>query len=76
MKNPFTCHPHAVGETYWEHLGFAMKFGCIMAIGGLTAMVHAVFPFLFVTTAGRMNDKLTQMRAQAPGRSKAPEYSI
>ena len=26
MKNPFTEHPHSVGETYFEHMRCAMKF--------------------------------------------------
>ncbi len=70
MGNPFTAHPHAVGESYFEHLGFALRFGMKMALGGLTALVHAVFPFLFTSTAGRINDELQAMRLQSPGRLK------
>jgi hypothetical protein len=60
--NAFTKHPHAVGETYTAHMGFALRFGGRMLVGGLAAIVHAVFPFLCVTTASRINDELTQMR--------------
>ena len=70
MTNPFTKHPHSVNETYAEHLGFALKFGAKMTPGGLAAMLHAVFPFLFVTTAGRINDELQVMRQTSPGRKK------
>ena len=70
MKNPFTAHPASVNETYFEHFGFALGFGLKMLAGGLAAVVHAVFPFLFVTTAGRISDDLIEMRMQNPGRKK------
>ncbi|MBI3716657.1 MAG: hypothetical protein HY255_11755 [Betaproteobacteria bacterium] len=70
MNNPFTTHPASVNETYFEHFGFALSFGLKMTLGGLAAMVHAVLPFLFVTTAGRINDELQAMRLQTPGRQK------
>ncbi len=67
--NPFTAHPASVGETYWEHMRFAARFGARMALGGAAAMLHALFPFLCKTTASRINDQLVQMRAAARGRS-------
>ena len=70
MQNPFTAHPHNVNETYLEHLGFALRFGLKMTWGGVAAVVHALLPFLFVTTAGRINDELQVMRQNAPGRKK------
>ncbi len=70
MNNPFTRHPHSVNETYAEHLGFALKFGAKMTLGGLAAMLHALLPFLFVATAGRINDELQVMRQHSPGRKK------
>jgi hypothetical protein len=63
MNNLFTVHPSAVGETYAEHGRFALRFGARMTMGGLAAMVHAVFPFLFVTTASRALDELNALRA-------------
>ena len=70
MKNPFSEHPRSVNETYGEHFGFALQFGAKMTLGGLAAMIHAVFPFLFVATAGRINDELQVMRQNSPGRKK------
>lgn len=70
MRNPFTEHPHSVNETYFQHLGFALWFGLKMIWGGIAAIVHAVFPFLFVTTAGRITDALQVMRQNSPGRKK------
>jgi hypothetical protein len=71
MSNLFTQHPNAVNESYWEHFCFALRFGLKMLGGGLAAVVHAVLPFLFVSTAGRINDELQQMRQNSPGRRKA-----
>jgi carbon starvation protein CstA len=64
MANIFTAHSSAVGETYAEHCLFAFQFGARMTLGGLAAMVHAVFPFLFVTTASRALDGLNALRAR------------
>ena len=70
MNNPFTEHLHSVNESYWEHFGFALKFGTKMTLGGLAAMMHAVLPFLFITAAGKINDELQVMRQNSPGRKK------
>ena len=69
MPNPFTAHPASVGETYFQHMRFARRFGGLMLMGGIAAVVHSAFPFLFVTTASRINDKLVQIRAAARGRT-------
>ena len=50
MANPFTEHPHSVGETYFEHALFACRYGAKMAFGGAAAILHGLFPFLFKTT--------------------------
>jgi hypothetical protein len=68
--NPFTRHPASVNETCWEHCGFALKFGAKMTVGGFAALLHAVFPFLFVATAGKINVELPVMRQNSPGRKK------
>jgi hypothetical protein len=70
MPNIFTAHPASVGETYGEHFRFALHFGIRMTLGGLAATLHAVFPFLFVTTASRALDELNALRA-ANARSRA-----
>ena len=76
MNNPFTAHPNSVNETYLEHFVFALGFGVKMTIGGLVAMLHAIFPFLFVTAAGRICDELQDMRQNSPGRKKASDAAI
>ncbi len=52
-KNPFTRHPGEVGESYGEHFLTAGSFGVQMIGAGLAALVHAVFPFLFIETGSR-----------------------
>ena len=47
MRNPFTAHPHEVGESYLEHATFACRYGAKMTVGGLAAFMHSLFPFLF-----------------------------
>ena len=73
MNNPFTTHPKSVNETYFEHCLFAFRFGMKMTVGGIAALLHAVFPFLFVTTAGRLCDELQLMRQNSPGRKKSSQ---
>ena len=74
MQNPFTAHPRSVGETYLEHAAFACRYGVKMTLGGLAAMVHGVFPFLFEKTGSRitreLNAALDASAARASARSK------
>ena len=53
VKRLFTEHPEAVGESYFEHMGVALSFAGPLLTAGLAALVHAVLPFLCVTTASR-----------------------
>jgi hypothetical protein len=55
MKNIFTKHPHSIGETYFQHLKFALSFGWNMVLGGSACIIHAIFPFFFQNTG---SDKL------------------
>jgi Family of unknown function (DUF6356) len=72
MPNPFTAHPARVGQTYGQHLRFALTFGARMTVGGLAAAVHGLFPFLFVTTASRTLDELDAMRDRNAPRAARP----
>jgi hypothetical protein len=74
MRNPFTAHPSSVGETYLEHGVFACRYGVKMTMGGLAALMHGVFPFLFETTGSRitreLNATLEASRVRAQSREK------
>lgn len=45
----FTDHPATVGESYRQHLVFAVGFGARMVGGGLACIIHGLLPFAWVT---------------------------
>jgi Family of unknown function (DUF6356) len=47
----FTDHPATVGETYFGHMAFAGWFASRLFMAAFAALIHAVLPFLFETTA-------------------------
>lgn len=51
LLSVFTDHPNSVGETYPEHMAFAMRFGARLFCASCAAIVHAFIPALFETTA-------------------------
>ena len=69
--NPFTAHPHAVGETYFEHGAFACRYGLKMALGGIAAFVHGIFPFLFGATGSRITRELNATLEASAARAAA-----
>jgi hypothetical protein len=71
MRNPFTAHPRSVGETYAEHCLFACRYGARMTLGGLAAMAHGLFPFLFQTTGSRITRELNAVLEASAARAKA-----
>lgn len=50
----FTAHPANVGESYLGHMAFAGWFASRLALAAGAALVHALLPFLFETTASRI----------------------
>lgn len=50
------CHKHleSVREGYFEHMGFALRFGVRMIGGGLAAIIHGIVPALFEKTGSRV----------------------
>ncbi len=61
----FRDHPASVGETYPEHMAFAMRFGARLIFAGAAAFVHALIPALFETTA---SDTVKAIHAEIEGR--------
>jgi hypothetical protein len=47
----FTDHPATVGENYLQHLCFAMRFSIRLFAAAGAAMIHAIVPAWFETTA-------------------------
>jgi hypothetical protein len=67
LHNPFTEHPASVDETYLQHMMIAMDFaGQLFYAAGILVM-HAVFPFLFKTTA---SDKISELAGMMKARDK------
>ena len=52
MNNPFTRHPHSIGETYLEHMRIAFNTAIKIQLVVLIILIHAIFPFLFEQTGG------------------------
>ncbi len=65
----FTAHPASVNETYAQHAGFAFGFALRLFGAGFAALAHAILPFAFETTAGRM---IRKMCARMDNRMDAP----
>lgn len=73
MNNPFTRHPHDVGESYFQHLIEALYLFVRLTYSGSVMLIHAFLPFLFTKTAsntifyfhGRFTRRLSAMAKQA-----------
>ena len=67
----FTEHPASVGETYGEHFRSACQFSARMIAGGIACLVHAVFPFVFVSTGSStirmLYERMVTNRARGAG---------
>jgi hypothetical protein len=70
VKRLFTQHPHAVGESYGEHMKAALTFAGPLAGAALAALIHAFLPFLFATTASgtirRLHARMVNRVPKAP----------
>ena len=60
MYNPFTRHPHSVGETYFEHMRGAMKYMFKLQLLSIIIYIHAMLPFLFETYVGDEIEKINK----------------
>jgi hypothetical protein len=69
----FFAHPRAIGESYAEHAGIALRFGGTMVLAGAACLIHAVVPALFTRTASETVKRLYgQMRARQPDLAQTP----
>jgi hypothetical protein len=67
----FLSHPEAVDESYGEHFLFALGFAACLFGAGLAALIHAVVPSLFETTASRM---IREMHERIANRGRVPVH--
>lgn len=71
IQRLFNEHPASVGETYWQHLLRASWFAGRMLMGAGACFIHALLPFLFVTTGSQA---ITQLHtAMVTNRRRLPE---
>lgn len=66
----FTQHPASAGQSYVEHLGFAVRVGGLLLWAGLAAIIHAVLPFVFQTTASKI---IASLHAEITGKAYEPD---
>jgi Family of unknown function (DUF6356) len=60
IERLFIEHPRSVGETYFEHLRQAFRFGAVMVAAGGACMLHALVPALFPRTGSSAVSRLYQ----------------
>ena len=69
MLRAFTDHPASVGESYFQHLGVAGRFGWRLTRGGIGCMIHGLLPFICKTsgsdTVRELHAELVAKRAAA-----------
>ena len=68
LLGAFTDHPASVGETYTEHMAAALGYGARLLGAGCAAVVHAIVPALFQTTA---SDAIRAVHAEMEQRGGA-----
>lgn len=72
MKNIFTKHPHAVGESYLQHLINASRFSLILFKLAFMSLTHAFLPFLFEHST---SDQINRLNTRLQERKKELEKS-
>lgn len=63
MLNASRAHLAEVGETYFEHLRFALLVGALAAGAGFACMIHALVPGICQTTCSRALASLQRLFA-------------
>jgi len=64
MRLSFTEHPKELGETYFQHLLFALIFCSKVTLALAACLIHAILPFLLKHTGGDMINKLSETIVQ------------
>lgn len=78
LSKLFTDHPASVHETYFGHMAFAAWFASRLFMAAGAALVHAILPFLFETTASRivreLYERTSKRAAHTGGQEEAAEF--
>lgn len=57
----FQAHPTSVGESYFEHMAFALRVALTLFTAGFAALIHALIPRFCQTTASSIIKKLARL---------------
>ena len=60
----FQQHPREVGEAYWEHFRHALWFASRLFVAFGACLIHAIVPFLFISTGSTIVSKLYSKMVQ------------
>ncbi len=71
MMKKIQSHLHGVEETYFEHMFHAFGYGSKMIAGGMGAILHAICPAIFQTTASTITRELNAELQDRLARAKA-----
>ena len=66
----FIVHPRSVNEDYLAHASVALRFALLLLCAGLAALVHALIPALFETSASSTIKKLHREMTERSGASQ------
>ena len=61
----FSLHPQSVCMSYMEHLRFSGMLAGRMCIGGIKALIHAIFPQMYITSSTELIRDLDQKLTEA-----------
>ena len=59
-----TEHLRSINKSYYVHLKDAFYYGLRLLIGGLAAIIHAIFPFILTSVASDTVNDLHKMNAK------------
>jgi len=66
MNNPFTSHPRSIGESYLQHLIYAISTALSLSLTCGILVIHGLLPFLFTrTVSNRLYKVVDEMEERA-----------
>ncbi len=67
MVKLFLKHPSSIGETYFQHMKYALKISYRLAKISVMICIHAFLPFYFETKGGELICELNKELAGRKG---------
>lgn len=79
MSNPFTQHPHSIGQSYLRHMFNALRYSFTLIFSGILCFIHALLPFLCVKVASdnvfKLAEEFKEVKKKAEELAKQTEPS-